>query len=57
VDSPRLVSIGGQSKKLKILTFGWGWKGAGGGMEGGLGDLDVLFFFSKDAWAKGLGGS
>jgi hypothetical protein len=25
VDSPRLASIGGQSKKLKISTFGWGW--------------------------------
>jgi len=25
VESPRLASIGGQSKKLKISTFGWGW--------------------------------
>ncbi len=39
VDSPRLASIGGQSKKLKISTFGWGMVGCLGryfwDLEGG----------------------
>jgi len=59
VDSPRLASIGGQSKKLKTSTFGWGMVGCWGryfwDLEGGI--LGALFSFPKDAWAKGLGGS
>ncbi len=55
MDSPRLASIGGQSKKLKISTSGWGMVGCWGRY---FWDLEGAFFsFPKDAWAKGLGGS
>ncbi len=63
MNSPRLALIGGQSKKLKISTFGLGRgrEGVGACIFGiwrvSEGDLGAVFSFLKDGWARGLGGS
>jgi hypothetical protein len=42
---PRLASIGGQSKKLKISTFGWG-------MVGCWGSIFEIWRVGEEIWVR-----